>query len=77
MFFASDESWIVYERGYPSRSDSSRRMRAKIEWKVPIHSPPVIAGESSCPIRSRISRAALFVKVSASTDCGGTPCSSM
>ena len=48
-----------------------------VERTFPIHSPRVIAGESSCPIRSRISRAALFVKVSASTDCGGTPCSSM
>jgi hypothetical protein len=50
-------------------------MRTPTEWKVPIHIP---AGSrpSAFRTRSRISPAALLVKVSARIPAGSTPCSS-
>ncbi len=48
----------------PNASASRRRMRTHAEWKVEIHMPSD-ASPSSDSTRSRISAAALFVKVMA------------
>src|SRR5262245_14134839 len=57
---------------YPSRGASRRRMRPHAEWKVRIQieraTPPSMSSS-----RSRISPAALFVKVIARISCGLTP----
>ena len=46
----------------PTSSACRRRIFAPIEWKVPIHGMPSTTPVNS-PTRSRISRAALLVKV--------------
>ena len=53
-----------------------RRMRAKMLWKVPIQRSEAFSGETRVAIRSRISRAALLVKVRAKMFQGCMPCSS-
>ena len=57
----------------PIFSASMRRMRAKMEWKVPIHTLRASLALTSCMMRSFISRAALLVKVSAMMLKGSTP----
>ena len=53
----------------PTSSACRRSIRAQSAWKVPSHSPS--AGRPRmAPTRSRISRAALLVKVTASTWLG-------
>ncbi|CJW04550.1 Uncharacterised protein [Streptococcus pneumoniae] len=54
------------------RSISRRKIRTHIEWNVEIQISSA-SGPTSVSIRSRISRAALFVKVIASTFHGATP----
>ena len=49
----------------PTSSAWLRSIRAATEWKVPSHGMPSIAPPESAPTRSRISRAALLVKVTA------------
>ena len=56
----------------PRRSASARKMRTHMLWKVETHMPRA-AGPTSWLRRSRISAAALFVKVMASTSQGETP----
>ena len=46
----------------------------KTEWNVPIHNRRTIRSSVREAIRSFISRAALFVKVSAKMLWGGSPC---
>ena len=53
----------------PTSSAWPRSMRAAVAWKVPTHQPST-EQPSSAATRSRISRAALLVKVTAST-CHG------
>ena len=55
------------------RSASSRSMRTHMAWKVQIHMPRVLA--TRAPSLSRISAAALLVKVIARTCQGRTPSS--
>lgn len=56
----------------PNRSISERRMRTQAEWKVETHI--ILAWFPTSPAtRSRISAAALLVKVMASTAPGCTP----
>ena len=49
----------------PTSSAWLRSMRAATEWKVPSHGMPSIAPPLIADTRSRISRAALLVKVTA------------
>jgi hypothetical protein len=51
---------------------SRRRMRTQVEWKVESHTP-CATGPSSFSTRSRISPAALLVKVTARMLSGGIP----
>ena len=53
----------------PSRSASARRMRTHMEWKVDTHMPRERV-PTSCAKRSRISAAALLVKVMAKISQG-------
>ena len=73
---ASSASYTAKPRRYgssgPRRSMSLRSIERQSEWKVPIVTWSEAAGPRSAVIRSRSSRAALFVKVSASTRDGGT-----
>src|SRR5690606_20649227 len=66
-------------RESPTSSPWRRRIRAQIEWKVPIHGPLRRSSSRSIPsrpaIRSRISPAALLVKVTARIRQAGTPSS--
>src|SRR5210317_1556860 len=55
---------MVKELEYPKRSCSARRIRTHAEWKVEIHIP-VAASPINPLMRSRISPAALLVKVMA------------
>ena len=55
-------------------SASERRIREKTEWNVPIHNRRTIRSSVREAIRSFISRATLFVKVSAKMLWGGSPC---
>ena len=57
-------------------SGSSRSMRTHMAWKVQTHMPRVPPG-SRAPRRSRISAAALLVKVMARTCQGRTPSSAI
>ncbi len=54
----------------------SRRTSRQKAWKVPTKSALARSLPTSAATRSRISRAARFVKVTASTLSGGTPRSS-
>ena len=49
----------------PMRSALRRSSREKMEWNVPIHNWAATSGPTSGSMRSRISRAALLVNVSA------------
>ena len=49
----------------PMRSALRRSSLEKMEWNVPIHSCAATSGPASGSMRSRISRAALLVNVSA------------
>ena len=49
----------------PTSSAWRRSIFAPIEWKVPSHGMPSTASPMILPTRSRISRAALLVKVTA------------
>ncbi len=55
----------------PACSANSRSSRAQIEWNVPIQTR-LARGPTSSSTRPRISAAALFVKVTASTCHGAT-----
>ncbi len=68
----SEASQIVNRRGRPRAWPCSRSTRAQNAWKV----PTVIAFArfpASCVTRSRISPAALLVKVTARMLAGSTP----
>jgi hypothetical protein len=56
----------------PTLAASRRRMRTQAEWKVMTHIALAL-GPTSATTRSRISLAALLVKVIASTWPGWTP----
>ena len=58
------------------RSAFSLNRRAKTEWKVPMRMKRAL-GPTSFSIRSRISRAALLVKVRARIEEGSTPCANI
>src|SRR5690606_4596817 len=69
-------SWSCASRiwkvcGRPASRWCARSMRLASPWNVPIHMPRVLTG-SIADSRVSISRAALFVKVTASTPCGLT-----
>src|SRR5262250_97226 len=57
----------------PTRRARSRRMRTQVEWKVAMRGGRMPAGRTRSSTRRRISSAALFVKVTASTWRGCTP----
>ena len=57
---------MTKSRDRPIAGASRRSRRAQIEWNVEIHIDPVWLS-SSAPTRSRISSAALLVKVTART----------
>ena len=61
----SSVSRIVNPDLRPTSSTCRRRIFTPIEWNVPSHVMPSTPGPINLPIRSRISRAALLVKVTA------------
>ena len=65
---------MVKLEGNPSLSASDLRIRAKTEWKVPIHRFFDSLSPTNSPIRAFISLAALLVKVNAKMEKGSTPC---
>ena len=72
--FRSPVSWMEKSRVYPSRASiSRRRIRAHMEWNVPIHGAPPSPAGTRRSTRSRISFAALLVKVIARISHGATP----
>ena len=60
---------MTKSRERPMCGASRRRSRAQRAWNVEIHMPLDVAPTSE-PTRARISSAALFVNVTASTSCG-------
>ena len=60
---------MTKSRERPTWAASRRSSRAQSAWKVEIHMPADVV-PSSAATRSRISSAALFVKVTASTSPG-------
>ena len=63
---------MVKDLDRPTGSPYMRSSRAQMLWKVPIHSPDALPW-SNVSARSRISPAALLVKVTARMPYGDTP----
>ena len=61
----SESSYMVNWDVYPIILASERRILENMEWNVPMERYRTDSSETSCDMRSLISRAALLVKVSA------------
>ena len=68
----SDESAIAKRGGRFASRARRRRKRRHQEWNVPMKEPSAAPPSSFCA-RSRISAAALFVKVTAAIERGSVP----